>query len=94
MDPQLRQLYKCMFENWTIVKQSLWQRIKSKFTNKYKITLYSPINYDDVPWKYKITIFVEPEPREAAVRGMEICEVNGEPRKLSWYFEKPERYQL
>jgi len=96
MDPQLQQLYKYMFDGWRIINQSWWRRTISKLTNKYRVTLLSPIEHSEAPdgdWRYKVTLFLEPAPRKIA-KALEVCDIDGKPRKLEWYFRKLERHQL
>ena len=91
MDQQLMQLYKYVAEGWEFVKIPLWQRLRSKLTNRYKFKMMSPLTGDDPDNKYRyaITLRLEPEPRVARSALM-VCEADGTPRKIqiSWCVKK------
>jgi len=94
MDPQLNQLYKYILTGWEVQKPSLVDRIKYRVTNKYKVTIYSPLfnlyKEDKSQYKLRLTLFLEPYEQKCE-RAMEVCHPDGTPQKFKW---KGNRYVI
>jgi len=104
---QIQQFYKYMLGGWQAEKRPWWKRLWLKITNKYEFTLIGPIVKSEInagAWRYKITFRLPitnhishaehgfthvhtPEPLAPLI----VCDVDGTPRTIDWYFTKTER---